>query len=157
MRLALLRTALILLLATPALFAAAQDPFQNKTTYSRAQAQARAIGNVSVVLRPSQLSFDFGSGSKASLSPKGEWSVEARVPHSGLFCADYSVGVRFGIGRPGCSNVAWLTDVTYVTNQRQCNNATVEHSGGDVQSQLESSFTQISCAERVTRCIGLCK
>jgi len=157
MRLALLRTALIVLLATPALFAAAQDPFQSKTTYSRAQAQARAIGNVSVVLRPSQLSFDFGGGSRTSLSPKGEWSVEARVRHNGLLCADYSVGVRFGIGRPGCSNVAWLTDVTYVANQRQCNNATVDHSGGDVQPQLEGSFTQITCAERVTRCIGLCK
>jgi hypothetical protein len=157
MRHALPRTTLMLLLATPVLFAAAQDPFQSKTTYSRAQAQARAIGNVSVVLRPSQLSFDFGGASRASLSPKGEWNVEARVHHNGLLCADYSVGVRFGIGRPGCSNVAWLTDVTYVTNQRQCNNATVEHSGGDVQPRLEDSFTQISCAERVTRCVGLCK
>jgi hypothetical protein len=157
MRHALLRTALILLVATPAPFAAAQGPLDSKTTYSRVQAQARAIGNVSVVLRPSQLSFDFGGGSRTSLSPKGEWSVEARVHHNGLLCADYSVGVRFGIGRPGCSNVAWLTDVTYVTNQRQCNNATVEHSGGEVQSRLEGSFTQITCAERVTRCVGLCK
>jgi len=156
MRLALRRTALILLLATPALFAVAQDPFQNKTTYSRTQAQARPVGNVSVVVRPSQINFNFGAG-QASLTPKGEWTVEARVRHNGLLCADYSVGVRFGIGRPGCSNVAWLTDVTYVTNQRQCNNATVDHSGGDVQPQLADSFTQISCAERVTRCIGLCQ
>jgi hypothetical protein len=155
MRLALLRTFLMLLLASPAMFAAAQDPFQSKTTYGREQAQARPIGNVSVVLRPSQINFNFGGGS-ASLSPKGEWTVEARVRHNGLLCADYSVGMRFGIGRPGCSNVAWLTDVTYVTNQRQCNNATVDHSGGDVQPQLADSFTQITCAERVTRCTGLC-
>jgi len=156
MRPALLRTALFVLLATRVAFATAQDPFQSKTTYSRAQAQARPVGNVSVVVRPSQINFNFGEG-QASLNPKGEWNVEARVHHNGLLCADYSVGVRFGIGRPGCSNVAWLTDVTYVTNLRQCNNATVDHSGGDVQSQLSGSFAQITCAERVTRCIGLCQ
>ena len=79
------------------------------------------------------------------------------MTHRGLLCGEYSVGMRFGIGRPGCSNVAWLTDVTYATARRQCNNATLYHAGGDVQPELAGSFAQITCAERVIRCTGVCK
>lgn len=141
-------------LLAPLLFVATESAAQ--ATYSRSQASAQAVGAESVVLKPQQLVFNFGSG-KAALEPKGEWTIEASVAHRGLLCAEYSVGIRFGIGRPGCSNVAWLTDVTYATAQRQCNNATLYHSGGDVQPELAGSFAQISCAERVIRCTGLCK
>jgi len=127
-----------------------------QTTYSRSTAPAQAVGSASVVLKPEQLDFNFGGG-KASLRPQGGWTVEASVSHRGLLCGEYSVGVRFGIGRPGCTNVVWLTNVDYVTNQRQCNNARLDHSGGDVQSQLAGSFAEISCAERVIRCSGVCK
>lgn len=127
-----------------------------QATYSRTSAPARAIGGGSVVLKPQQLDFDFG-GSRATLSPKGEWTIEGSVSHRGLLCGEYSLGIRFGIGRPGCANVAWLTDVTYATALRQCNNATLQHAGGDVQPQLADSFAQISCAERVIRCTGVCK
>jgi hypothetical protein len=134
---------------------AAADCAADETTRS-ATAPARRIGAESVVLKPQRLEFNFGRGT-ASLSPKGEWTVEGRVNHNGLLCAEYSVGVRFGIGKPDCSNVTWLTKVTYVTSQRQCNNATLDHTGGDVQPRLADSFAQISCAERVVRCTGLCK
>jgi len=127
-----------------------------QATYSRTTAPAQAIGSVSVVLKAQQLDFNFGGGT-ASLGPKGDWTVQGRVNHRGLLCGEYSVGVRFGIGRPGCTNVVWLTNVDYVTNQRQCNNARLDHSGGDVQSQLAGSFAEISCAERVIRCSGVCK
>jgi len=127
-----------------------------QATYSRASAPAQAVGSASVVLKPELLNFNFGGG-KASLNPKGEWTVETSVSHRGLLCGEYSVGVRFGIGKPGCSKVVWLTDVDYVTNLRQCNNARLFHSGGDVQPRLAGSFAEISCAERVIRCTGVCK
>jgi len=147
--------AVIAPLAALLLFAASESAAQ-QTTYQRAKAQAQAVGSASVVLKPDQLDFSFGSG-KASLSPKGEWSIEAQVYHRGLLCAEYSVGLRFGIGRPGCNNVAWLTDVTYATALRQCNNAMLFHSGGDVQPELAGSYAQITCAERVIRCTGICQ
>ncbi|KPK33878.1 MAG: hypothetical protein AMJ66_04675 [Betaproteobacteria bacterium SG8_40] len=146
--------AVIAPLAALLLCAATESAAQ--TTYDRSSAPAQAVGSASVVLKPNQLDFDFGGG-KATLSPKGEWTIEASVTHRGLLCGEYSVGLRFGIGRPGCSNVAWLTDVSYATAQRQCNNARLYHSGGDVQPELAASFAQISCAERVIRCTGVCK
>ena len=136
--------------------AAGESAAQSTTTYSRTSAPAQAVGSASVVLKPSQLDFNFGNA-KASLTPKGEWTVEGSVSHRGFFCAEYSLGIRFGIGRPGCANVAWLTEVTYVTGLQQCNNARLDHSGGEVQPELSSSFVRITCAERVIRCTGICK
>jgi hypothetical protein len=129
--------AVIAPLAALLLFAATESAAQ--ASYSRTSAPAQAVGSASVVLKPNQLDFNFGAG-KATLTPKGEWTVEASVSHRGLLCGEYSVGIRFGIGRPGCSNVAWLTDVSYATTQRQCNNATLYHQGGDVQPELAASF-----------------
>lgn len=140
--------------AALALLAASESAAQ--ATYSRTSAPAQAIGGASVVLKPQQLDFNFG-GTRATLSPRGEWTIEGPVAHRGLLCGEYSLGIRFGIGRPGCANVAWLTEVSYATSQRQCNNATVQHSGGDVQPELVDSFAQISCAERVIRCTGVCQ
>jgi len=138
------------------LFLAASESAAQTTTYQRAKAPAQAVGSASVVLKPEELDFNFGGG-KATLGPKGEWTIEASVYHRGLLCGDYSVGIRFGIGRPGCNNVVWLTDVTYATTQRQCNNAMLFHSGGDVQSELAGSYAEITCAERVIRCSGICQ
>jgi len=156
MRPARVLTAATASLAALALCAASDSAAQETTTYNRTSAPAHAIGAASVVLKPAQLVFDFG-GSKASLGPKGDWTVEGRVNHRGFFCAEYSLGVRFGIGKPGCSNVAWLTSVDYVTSLRQCNSASLDHSGGDVQPELAESFARISCAERVVRCNGVCQ
>jgi len=148
--------AAVALLAVPLLLAATEAAAQTSTTYNRTSAPAQAVGSASVVLKPSQLDFNFGNA-KASLTPKGEWTVEGSVSHRGFFCAEYSLGVRFGIGRPGCANVAWLTEVTYVTGLQQCNNARLDHSGGEVQPELSGSFIRITCAERVIRCSGICK
>lgn len=140
--------------AAATLFSGSESAAQSTT--SRTTVPARAIGSASVVLKAQQLDFNFG-GTNASLGPKGAWSIAGLVSHRGLLCGDYSVGVRFGVGSPECSNVVWLTDVSYVTTQRQCNNASVQHSGGDLQPQLIEPFRRITCAERVIRCIGVCK
>jgi hypothetical protein len=147
-------TAVIALFAALMFFATAESAAQS--TVNRTTAPARAIGSASVVLKPQQLDFNFG-GTQASLGPKGDWSIKGLVAHRGLLCGDYSIGVRFGVGSPECSNVVWLTDVSYVTSQRQCNNASVQHSGGDLQPQLIEPFRRITCAERVIRCTGVCK
>jgi hypothetical protein len=147
-------TAVIALFAALMFFLAAESAAQSTT--SRTTAPARAIGSASVVLKPQQLDFNFG-GANASLGPRGDWSIKGLVSHRGLLCGDYSIGVRFGVGSPECSNVVWLTDVSYVTTQRQCNNASVQHSGGDLQPQLIEPFRRITCAERVIRCTGVCK
>jgi hypothetical protein len=64
------------------------------------------------------------------------------------------VGVRFGAGKPGCSDVTWLTDVIYVTEQTQCNNASQQHTGGDINFSLGKDFVRVTCAERVISCRG---
>jgi len=112
-------------------------------------AQAGAAG-------PARLDFLFGD-TRGWLDSDGVWNVSADVAHRGLLCATYELGVRFGAGEPGCTNVQWLGAVRYVTAERQCNNATVRQSGGDRQPELARDFSRITCAERVIRCTGNCK
>lgn len=122
----------------------------------RASAPARAAPTDSVVRVPSRLDFNFGE-LRLWLTKTGEWQVEGEVSHRGLLCGTYEVGIRFGAGSPGCANVNWVSDVRYVTTRKQCNNATVIHTGGDIQRELTSPFPTITCAERVIRCTGNCK
>jgi hypothetical protein len=110
---------------------------------------------------PERLDFTFGDaksgGFTAWLRNKGGWYMEGWVHHTGLRCATYRVGVRFGAGKPGCSDVTWLTDVIYVTEQTQCNNASQQHAGGDINFSLGKDFARVTCAERVISCRGSCR
>ncbi len=99
------------------------------------------------------VTFDF----RAWLRRNGEWHVEGDVTHRGLRCATYEMGLRFGIGSPGCTNVEWVSDVRFVSARTQCNDAGIRHSGGDTQPELESRFREITCAQRVLRCTGNCQ
>jgi hypothetical protein len=87
----------------------------------------------------------------------GEWHVEAQVSHPFLLCGTYRVGVHFGVGNPGCTNVEWLTDLVYVTSEVHCNQATRLHVGGDTTEALKQRFAEISCAERTITCTGRCR
>jgi len=87
----------------------------------------------------------------------GDWHVEGDVAHVGLLCADYQMGLRFGKGSPGCTNVKWLGEVLYGSRRTQCNGATVKHSAWQNDPGLGSYFGEITCAERVVRCTGNCK
>jgi hypothetical protein len=100
--------------------------------------------------------FRFGEFS-GWLKRDGTWHIEGPVRHNGLLCGTYEVGVRFGIGEQECTNVQWISDVTYVTSNEQCNNAERPHSGTEVDDSLVGQFDAISCAERVIRCTGTCK
>lgn len=127
-----------------------QDEAQGQTAIARPSSMITASG------KPDRLEFDFG-GVKAWLREKGSWHIEGPVPHQGMFCATRELGVRFGIGNPGCTNVQWISEVDYGTTQKQCNNATALHNGGGSLPILEPDFTRITCAERVIRCSGHCK
>jgi hypothetical protein len=105
-----------------------------------------------------RLDFDFrASESTAWLNADGDFYLQGWVKHRSLVCATYQMGVRFGIGSPGCLNVEWISDPVYVTSQFQCNGARAEHSGGDTLPDIGAQIARISCAERVIRCSGSCK
>ncbi len=120
-------------------------------------APARPALGYSATGKPDRLdfiTFDF----RAWLRRDGLWHVEGDVTHrGGLFCADYEMGVRFGVGSPGCTNVEWISEVRYVTSRKQCNDAAIRHMGGDIEPELGSRFDTITCAERVLRCNGNCQ
>jgi len=102
--------------------------------------------------------FRFGfAGFTGWLKRGGEWHIEGPVRHNGLFCGTYEIGMRFGIGKPECTDVQWVSGIRYVTSQNQCNNAEMPHSGSEMDEFLTSQFDAISCAERVIRCTGTCK
>ena len=103
-----------------------------------------------------RLDFFFGE-IRAWLLQDGNWHIEGTVQHRGALCAEYELGIQFGIGSPGCSNVEWLGTPIYVTQRRQCNNALLSHSGGDLDYAAADVFNDINCAQRLIRCSGICK
>ena len=108
--------------------------------------------------KPKRLDFDFRAGdSRAWINDDGDFQVSGWIKHSGLLCATYRMGVRFGVGSPGCLNVEWITEPLFVTNESQCNDARVEHAGGDTDAGLGERLATITCGERVVRCTGNCK
>jgi len=106
--------------------------------------------------KPARIDFDFGDF-KMWARKKGGWQIEGWLHHRGLLCGTYYVAVRFGIGEQGCNNVKWLSDPRYVSQRTQCNNASVLHTGGDVEFPHVGEFTNITCAERIIRCTGNCQ
>lgn len=102
--------------------------------------------------------LEFGGDEfKGWVDRSGDWHVEGEVAHVGLLCADYQMGLRFGKGSPGCTNVRWLGEVLYGSRRTQCNGATVKHSAWQNDPGLGGYFDEISCAEQVIRCTGNCK
>lgn len=121
-------------------------------------APARPTYSLEAKPQINRLDFDFRSGeSRAWLNDKGEFHVTGWVHHRNLLCATYRMGVRFGIGAPGCLNVQWISDPLYVTSVYQCNSARVQHDGGDSSPEMGARIGSISCAERVIRCSGACR
>jgi hypothetical protein len=108
--------------------------------------------------KPERLDFDFRAGdSHAWINDDGDFQVSGWIKHTGLLCATYRMGVRFGVGSPGCLNVEWISEPMFVTTESQCNDARVEHTGGDTNAGLGKRLATITCGERVVRCGGNCK
>jgi hypothetical protein len=123
---------------------------------SRASSPARLDHMSSLGGGSRRITFQFGE-MRAWLNEDGDWQIHGQVNHSALRCAHYEVGLRFGEGHPGCTDVNWLTEVQYVTRQRQCNSATALHEGGEYKNPIRADFNRVTCAERVIRCRGKCK
>lgn len=105
---------------------------------------------------PARLDFEFGE-IRAWLLADGNWNIEGIVRHRGALCADYQLGIQFGIGSPGCANVEWIGRPQYVTYHKQCNNAVVRHIGGDLDLSAAQNFERINCGQRLIRCSGKCR
>ncbi|HEX9452344.1 MAG TPA: hypothetical protein VF934_13095 [Burkholderiales bacterium] len=121
-------------------------------------AQARPTYSLDAQPRINRLDFEFRpSEATAWVNGNGDFHVHGWVKHRSLLCATYRMGVRFGVGAPGCLNVEWVSDPIYVTSQYQCNGARVEHDGGDAAPEMGEQIAKITCAERVIRCSGSCK
>ena len=97
-------------------------------------------------------SVDFGVGGE-----NGTFHVEAEVKHESLLCGTYEVGVRFGIGKPGCTNVSWLSRTQFVTKRKQCNHAWMSHQGSGTDTDLIGDVDLVTCGQLVIRCTGKCK
>lgn len=122
----------------------------------RSQAAAQFPQIASEGFKLQRKDFRFG-GYTAWLKRGGEWQIEGPVRHRGLICGTYELGVRFGVGSPDCTDVRWLSPVTFVTSHTQCNDAEVPHAGNEIDPGLRDAFDAITCAERVVRCSGNCK
>lgn len=118
--------------------------------------EPRRTNDVGGELSPARLDFYFGD-IRAWLLEDGNWQIEGNVQHRGALCGRYELGIQFGIGRPGCSNVEWMGFPAYVTIRTHCNNALLRHSGGDINYAAAAAFDRINCAQRLIRCSGTCK
>lgn len=118
-------------------------------------APARPSVSITPDGRHQRLEFDFGRNRGTGwLARNGEMLLDTWVQHRGLLCAEYEVGLRFGVGLPGCTNVRWVSNVRWVARRNQCNNAIVNHVGGDTDEMLAPVFETVTCAERVVHCSG---
>ncbi|MCW5623547.1 MAG: hypothetical protein KIT73_02380 [Burkholderiales bacterium] len=135
-----------------ALAATAAD---EETNYRRAMAPALPSVSITADGKPQRLEFDFGRDrGTAWLARKGEMYVDTWVRHYGLLCSTYEVGLRFGQGNPGCANVEWFDDPTWLTSRKQCNDAVVNHIGVNTDIELQKVFEKATCAERLIRCVS---
>jgi hypothetical protein len=125
-------------------------------SYSRASSEGRPSSLYTPAGQPEKIEFNYGD-IQAWMRGDGSWHIFGTVQHFGLRCGNYELGIRFGIGRPGCANVKWLTDTVYGGRQTQCNNASRNHEGGGNMPELKKEYMRVNCAERVIKCTGNCK
>lgn len=105
-----------------------------------------------------KLQFKFSNSELSGwVRQNGDWYIEGLISHNNFFCADYSLGMRFGEGHPGCIDVKWLTEDQYATRKKQCNNVSMNHSGYQSNSEIAGIFGKITCAQGLVKCVGTCK
>lgn len=154
----MIRLAAILLLSTLIAGKAWAAEQQLDSDESGITARARPTYTLDAEPHINRLDFDFRAGeATAWLNADGDFHLHGWAQHRSLLCATYQMGVRFGIGAPGCLNVEWISDPVYVTSQFQCNGARVEHDGGGGAPDIGAQIAKVTCAERVIRCSGSCK
>jgi len=107
--------------------------------------------------QPAERRWTFTTQSiQGSLDASGAWSVRAEIDHPRLRCATYEAGIRVGHGDSSCDNVEWLTAPQFGPERRQCNQATVVHSGTGRIDLPQGASGRINCVGVVVRCSGAC-
>jgi len=107
--------------------------------------------------QPAERRWTFTTQSiQGSLDASGAWSVRAEIDHPRLRCATYEAGIRVGRGDSSCDNVEWLTTPQFGPERRQCNQATVVHSGTGRIDLPQGASGRINCVGVVVRCSGAC-
>jgi len=100
--------------------------------------------------------FDVGFA-RGALDSDGDWRVRGEITHSRLRCGRYQLGVRFGAGDASCANVDWRTELLTSPERRQCNSATLVHTGGGTLDLSTDTIASLNCARVVVRCTGACR
>jgi len=129
---------------------------QDRDGVRRTSAPARASLEFRTPDQPRQLDFDFGTG-QGWLRSDGSYQLKASVQHTGLLCATYAVGLRFGVGPEGCENPASWTSPQILSTRRLCNNAPAVFEGNGQDPSVVANFDGIKCAQLLIRCDGNCK
>jgi hypothetical protein len=106
--------------------------------------------------KPMRLDFDFGDF-KAWLRRDGSWNAAGSVLHHGLLCGTYTLSLRLGHGKPGCTDVQWFNEPRAVASVLLCNSATGILTGGNTEFRDATRIDEITCAERTITCSGNCK
>jgi len=107
--------------------------------------------------QPAERRWTFTAQSiQGSLDGSGAWSLRAEIDHPRLRCATYEAGIRVGRGDSSCNNVEWLTAPQFGPERRQCNQATVVHSGTGRIDLPQGASGRINCVGVVVRCSGAC-
>lgn len=149
-----LRRSMLLVLFCATFFSTAL--LADDTVEKKYSAVARKSVDFGVGAQPQKTEFKFDSAS-AWLRENGTFKVEAEIKHGSLLCGTYEVGVRFGIGKPACSNVSWLSETRFVTKRKQCNHAWMAHQGTGTDPELVGDVDLVTCGQLVIRCTGKCK
>ena len=90
------------------------------------------------------------------INAAGEWHFSGLVSHGRLRCGVYEVGIQLGRGARGCLQTEWLTPSQFATRRRQCNSATVNHSGDGTLEVSPEQVGTATCVRVLVRCSGTC-
>lgn len=104
------------------------------------------------------LNFEFDKEDELSgwVRQSGEWHLEGWIKHNSLRCGTYRLGMRFGKGGPACSNIKWITETKYASKRTQCNQTKMHHSGFESNTEISELYDEITCAQLVIQCTGIC-
>jgi hypothetical protein len=97
-----------------------------------------------------------GTETRGSIGETGAWNLSTGVTHNRLRCATYETGIQLGKGNPACTQVEWLTDISYGSSRRHCNSAVMIHKGSGKVTGGNDIYQASSCVRVVTKCTGTC-
>lgn len=104
---------------------------------------------------PFRRSFD-QRDNEGWISDDGRWSIKRVVEHTRFRCGTYEVGIQLGRGVSNCAQPEWFNEPQYGTRERQCNSASLIHTGGATLPVSREQVAAANCVRVVVRCSGTC-